>query len=180
MADNQQLETLIKALSDPNPQTRRNAVYELGELGDGQAIEPLTRSLQDSEWEVRYYAAMALNKLADSANLSAALASGESGSPQELEIIYKTLESSGTKLGGVKAEQLKATAVPPLIEAMKDPNSTVRWWAAYALGHIHDERALPALTWAEQNDDGVAESGQTVKDAATKGINHIKKSKKGY
>jgi HEAT repeat protein len=180
MADNPQREALIKALTDPDQQVRRNAVYELGELGDGQAIEPLTRSLQDPDWEVRYYAAMALNKLADAANLSAVLASGETGSPQELEIVYKSLESSGTKLGKVKVEQLKAAAVPPLIAALKDPNSTVRWWAAYALGHIHDERALPALTWAQQNDDGIAESGQTVKDAATKGINHIKQSMKGY
>lgn len=180
MADSQQRDALIKALTDPDQQVRRNAIYELGELGDGQSIEPLTKALQDPDWEVRYYAAMALNKLADSANLSAALTSGENVSPQELELVYKTLESSGTKLGGVNPEQLKVAAVPPLIDAMQDPNSTVRWWAAYALGHIHDERALPALTEAMQNDDGVAESGETVKNAAAKGINHIKQSKKGY
>jgi HEAT repeat protein len=46
-------------------------------------------------------------------------------------------------------------AVEPLIAALKDNNSTVRWSAAEALGKIKDVRAIAPLIDAQEDDDNV-------------------------
>ncbi len=44
------LDTLIKGLSDTNPNVRNAAVVSLGELGDPRAFEHLSRLIDDEEW----------------------------------------------------------------------------------------------------------------------------------
>jgi len=38
-------------------------------------------------------------------------------------------------------------AVEPLIEALHDPDPSLRFYVARALGKLRDKRALPALAW---------------------------------
>ena len=97
-----------------------------------------------------------------------------------LPIILTKLESKyeevRTCICGLIAMDLKRDprAVEPLMKVLRtDPDGTVRWWAAYALGLIGDERALPALEWARDHDQGVDYEGSRVSDNAAHSIKMI-------
>ena len=69
-------------------------------------------------------------------------------------------------------------AVPHLLEVLQsDPEGTHRLFAARGLGHIGDPAALPALTKAMQNDDGVDYEGRPVKKTAAEAIRQITQEK---
>ena len=59
------LDQLIQALSDPNPDVRRQAAHGLGEAGASEAINPLLDELRDQESDIRGEAAEALGKIGD-------------------------------------------------------------------------------------------------------------------
>ena len=59
------IDGLIEALKDDNWNTRRNAVYALGSIGDKCAVELLIDSLNDNHKYVRRSAAITLGKLND-------------------------------------------------------------------------------------------------------------------
>ena len=46
-------------------------------------------------------------------------------------------------------------AVPALINALNDDNTTVQWVAAEALGKLGDKRGIPVLINAVKNNEGV-------------------------
>jgi len=60
-------------------------------------------------------------------------------------------------------------AVEPLVEALKDRDASVRYYAAQALGRLGDDRALAALEWVKWNDTGVIGEWK-VRNAAVKAI----------
>jgi HEAT repeat protein len=70
------------------------------------------------------------------------------GAPRSLETLIVDLSSRDDGVR-VKARNslvaLGKTAVPPLIEALKNKNYLMRWEAAKALGEIGDPEAAPAL-----------------------------------
>ena len=55
----------VKALGDPNPKVRREAVLKLGNVGDADptVAEALAKTLEDSDAQVRYDAVFAVVKL---------------------------------------------------------------------------------------------------------------------
>lgn len=63
--DNQTFESLITQLGSPDHETRQNAAYQLGTLGDKRAVEPLIHVLDDLEAGVAYAAATSLGRLGD-------------------------------------------------------------------------------------------------------------------
>ncbi len=70
-------------------------------------------------------------------------------------------------------------AVEPLIRAMSQPDSHVRFYTARALGKLGDKRALPVLEWAQDNDttpitDTKSLRGKSVSYVAAKAIEKIK------
>ena len=65
-------------------------------------------------------------------------------------------------------------AVLPLADILRhDPEVSVRLIAADALGKLGDKRALPALQWAQEHDDGEDFEGRSVKVAVVKAIEEI-------
>ncbi len=53
--------------------------------------------------------------------------------------------------------QMRDDAVWPLLEALESPNKFMRQNASIVLGHIRDERAVPALKWAVENPNELPE-----------------------
>ncbi len=65
-------------------------------------------------------------------------------------------------------------AVEPLIQVLlSDDWPDTRMLAAFALGEIGDRRALEALRYVEQHDQGVDYENRTVRDAASEAISII-------
>ena len=72
-----------------------------------------------------------------------------------------------------------ARAVEPLMKAMGCPHSHVRFYAARALGNLGDDRAIPVLEWARDNDttpitDTKSLHGKSVASAAGAAIEKIR------
>jgi HEAT repeat protein len=66
------------------------------------------------------------------------------------------------------------TATMPLVSVLRDdPEPRVRMLAAFALGKVGDERAIPALEWAREHDDGTDWEGRRVSDSAADAIEEI-------
>jgi HEAT repeat protein len=83
-----------------------------------------------------------------------------SGQLQERVIAAETLGDMGD-----------ARAVEPLIKALDDPDTEVRWVAAKSLGMLGDPRAVPALIRALSSDDKWLRCGGATASAcsATRG-----------
>jgi HEAT repeat protein len=69
-------------------------------------------------------------------------------------------------------------AVEPLIEALHDPDPSLRFYVARALGKLRDRRALAALAWVREHDtepilDRKSIRGKSVSSAAVKAIERI-------
>ena len=65
-------------------------------------------------------------------------------------------------------------AVLPLTEILRhDSEVSVRMIAADALGKLGDKRAIPALQWAREHDDGEDWEGRSVKNVVVKAIEEI-------
>lgn len=165
---------LLDAVSGEFYTVRARSASALGSIGDRQAIQPLLKALKDSEDDVRSSAALALGKFHDPttfddiANLllddpkievrrSAARAFAETKNPKTLPYLIPALRDSfwwyergeGSAADLLQAiENMGRDAVDPLIEALSDPEGTVREFAADLLGRIHDERAIEALGMA--------------------------------
>ena len=76
-------------------------------------------------------------------------------------------------LGGCGTEHI----VPTLIKMLKeDSEPGIRVIVALTLGYIGDKRALSALEWSVENDDGADWDGNSLADVAKTSIERITKS----
>ncbi|NLB00605.1 MAG: HEAT repeat domain-containing protein [Methanomicrobiales archaeon] len=159
------VDPLLPLLDDPEVGVRWKAAEALGKLGT-PAVEPLTASLRSGSVDVRWMAAVTLGDIGDPTAIPAlidalddedtyvrsraALALGAIGEPARTEIIAAL--SSGSEhirqsavmaLGRLGDE----SSIPPLIEALSDPDNEVRRQARSALGDI-GKPAIPPLVGA--------------------------------
>ncbi len=150
--------SLFRALSQPDPGLRATAAMSIGEAGIGESTDRLVDALRnDVDREVRKAAAYAL---------------GLVGDPSAVGALLETLEdaSEHPETRGMAAEALASigdpSAVAPLVEALGDPAVEVRFWAAFALGELADEAAIPALRGAAEVDrDSVCAQGSVGSEA---------------
>lgn len=168
------LQHVIDALKDNRQNTRQTAAVALGKLGNAIAVEPLVKVLQDSHPAVTHAAILSLGQLGDpsvvdkiiaclenssdiSVQEAAVRALGELGEHSAVEAIVTELmhsktasirEAAATSLGQLGNPR----AVKPLIEAMKDPESSVVRAAVIALGELDDDQAVKPLLAAWEQD----------------------------
>jgi HEAT repeat protein len=186
------LPALLTALSDEDDNVRQGVAEALGQLHDPRTVGPLVKALQDETSIVRAYVADALAKLGDKRAIEPLIALltdedwyvrahvlsalGQLGGPSVFAPLVSALDDqepwvrSAAVYGLGKLQDARIQNI--LLEALKDSDGRVRSAAALTLGKIGDERALPALTWVQQNDSGYSGANK-VKDYATYAIQGI-------
>lgn len=137
---------LIKKLKSSDPDTRRAAAKELGELGPdaADAVPALAAALKDSDKFVRRFAAQSLAKMGDAAKPAREPLAAILKNPAEVrevqEAAAQALANAGKPAVSALADAVKNNDLPP----------SVRTRAADSLGQIGKDAvdAVPALTLA--------------------------------
>jgi HEAT repeat protein len=134
---------LVKALQDPNQNTRYTALGALGDMGEDAkpAVGAIAACLKDESREVREEAASALMVLAEYARsaLPAMVEAFRDGDALLRQDLIAALHRFGSDA---------KVAVPAVIDALTDLNNNLRQRAAYLLGELGGDakEAVPALT----------------------------------
>jgi HEAT repeat protein len=139
------VEALGQALKAKDSSTRREAAAVLSDLGPKaeEAVGPLTAAVKDSDDVVRREAVEALAKI------------GGNKIKDAVPALVPALKEAETHNAAIDAlGAAGASAVPPLITALDDPDHEVREGAAQALGKIGPAAsdALRALRFSASND----------------------------
>jgi len=140
------MQQLIVALQDRNSYVRESAAEILGKISN-PALDPLMYALWESNSEVRIEAAKALGKLGNSRSVNSLIA--------VLNYESRDTASKSTEDPGEIASSLSK----PFTDAGMTQDTRLRIEVIKALGHIGDERAIPALIRELQH-------WQTARDAA--------------
>ena len=174
LGDERAIPTLVNALNDDSRWVRDNAAEALKtlvELGDSRALPPLMNVLNYGEIKCDAAQALAklgqqgistlinaLNDLDDEVRNNAAFALGESEDSRAIPALINALNNDNSS--SVQANAAKALAklgeqgVSALINAFNDLDDEVRRYALFALGESGDNRAVPTLINALNDDSG--------------------------
>jgi len=165
---------LARYTKDPNPQVRLAAVSALGRIGREEGGVNLVRALEDPDGDVRAAAAFGIGLLDDSTRTGGLLraledpvhgvrasvveALGKVGNYKVTQRLLDMLDSPSPELRGEIALALgrleDPTAIEPLMRLLeKDPESGVRWKAAWALEKFHEDHVTQALVRALEDKD---------------------------
>lgn len=160
-SNNQNLQTLLSRLSDPDKAVRAEAMHGLVTIGK-PAVPACVALLQNGDWKVRYRAAEALGLIGD----------GEAYAP-----LIAALEDEKDHVRYMAAKGLgllgDSRAVARLGLMQRDENEFVRRSAARSLGRIGGEEAVRALRAAleEEATDGVrAAILEALREARADGV----------
>jgi HEAT repeat protein len=175
LGDPAAVEGLCETLLDKDQDVREGAVVALGRIGDARAIHPLVLMLIDLESSVRRAAACSLQQIDRQwqknpgvrpalPKLKAALEHREywirHSASQVLEQIkihgvdIDTLEPVPEKVQpAAPSEQLPLTAVPILMDLLRDFDRDLRLAAAEALGRLRDKNTEAVLAEAVRDRD---------------------------
>ena len=171
IGDKRAVDTVISAIKDPDPGIRTKAADALGNLMDDRALEALTISINDPDEYVRSSTVISLGKygklaidplcvaLTDSKNLikaSAAHTLGKIGDERAVGPLSIALRGDNEYVSESASEALKNIGSPSVgvfCDALKDEKKKVRFYAAFALCTIADERALEPLCAALKDTD---------------------------
>jgi HEAT repeat protein len=134
------LEQLQQQLQSAIPETRRQAVHQLGQLKDERAVEVLVMALTGGERDlsVWYAVARALAAIGDARAVPALVEA-----LQHHEDDFVRAEAAGIlgKIGGAQAVEVLASA----LQEDEGMGGAVRAAAAWALGEIGGAQAVEAL-----------------------------------
>jgi HEAT repeat protein len=162
----QKVMELLKTFLAYDIKARQEARQELSKLDREQVIDVLSTVLADQdpqEPELRYRSAEMLVKI---------------DPKRAAKLLIPYLESADSLLRSHVCGLLSICggkeAIIPLVNILRnDPKVSARMNAAFTLGKIGDQRAIPALRWAQQHDEGTDWEGRCVSDAATGAIEEI-------
>ena len=156
--DRKTLDPLVLCLQDGEKDVRLQAAIALGRLGDTEATEPLLAALKDLDRYVRKEAVVALGELHDPRALqpllealndvvdvsdAAAKVLLENRDPRAVEPLIEALRGRKPEVQRLAARILGAigsrSAYRPLIGALRDPATDVRFEASAALRRMSGE-----------------------------------------
>ena len=112
--------------------------------------------------------------------VAAAYALGQIGSEVGTTALVSVLENraESANLRGHCAEALGNLRAPSafgtLIDTLRDDDTQVRFWSAYALGEIGDARAASALKEIAERDQGRVEGLGTVQEEAREALSMLR------
>ncbi|MCL5037502.1 MAG: HEAT repeat domain-containing protein [Chloroflexi bacterium] len=129
--------SLINSLRDNDPDVRRDAAARLGSLGDKKTVPYLIQSLNDPEAQVREAAAEALGYIGVVSAVEPLL--------RAKNISSNTISNSLSRIG--------SDALPQMLNAMKNGNSTTKIMIINALRSIHNEEVVRVLQEALHDSD---------------------------
>ena len=158
---------LLNVLKEKDSNIRKSTIEALGQMGDERAAEPLIAVLKSGKDEERIAAVKALRDLGDDHAVKPLITALKDPNQTVREHAAKTLDQFGWKpdqtITGAwywiaKGEvqecvRIGATAVPPLLNVVKDSEYVFRKSAMKALGQIGGTRALKFLIATLQNQD---------------------------
>lgn len=124
------LAPLTELLKSSIPDVRRSAADALGTLGDARAIPVLAELLKDGDYQLRGSAASALTRFSDFS------------APPEL---IAALVDADTTVQSLAAKALVSSKDPKAIDALLAAMAAAHPIAIYALGELHEPRAVPPL-----------------------------------
>jgi len=169
LKDEGDVEGLIKALQYKKESTeyedyevRSDAAEALGDFEEQKIIKALIRAFKDVE-DVRFYVARDLGKFGKTAvpflieslkdpdediRRDAVWMLGNIGDERAIHPLTEALKDKDEEVRFHAARNLgkfEEPAVPYLLGALEDPDEHIHRYAAWILGVIGDERAVPAL-----------------------------------
>lgn len=152
------IQTLIKALRNPNRSVSEAAVRTLGEIGGLQAVGPLIKALYDREWGVRWAAQFALGKIGEPA--IEPLAEELRRIQDAPKIIYRLRHITAPEPEEVREAfvralgQIKSIRVIEFLkQALNDEEWKVRWAAVQALEEMEFPQAVEVAIEALKDKD---------------------------
>lgn len=173
------------ALQSSNSMTRIIAVKTLVAIdkGDAQFVPVFSKMLSDPEWSVRQKAAGALAELGPAASSaipqliaglndhltgdSAAFALGKIG-PAAKDAVPALIKQWKDHPSAVQAVgMIGTTAIPALLDGLKNPSPDIRNGCAWQLGEFHAAEAVPQLIAALQDPE------RTVRFSAAQALKKI-------
>lgn len=126
---------LIRALQDPNKSIAYFAASALGEVQNREVVVPLVRALGDPYWPIRKVASESLARLAKY-SVPHLINHINDEDPNVQHWVVETLRSIGSAATG------------DIVQLLKRGNDEQRFFAARALGVVHDPVAVAALVEA--------------------------------
>jgi HEAT repeat protein len=145
---------------------RRAAAEVLSWFRSKNTVEELSNLLtNDEDEEIRRIAAHALGRIGESSVSDKLLHQFQQ--PQESPKVRAEIAES---LAYTNAKQ----SIPSLLKGLKDENAEVRFWSAFALGHLADTGVIPELEKVS-SDENQIENWGTVGKEALDAIEHIRK-----
>jgi len=175
MRDSRAVEPLIAALNDKEASVRSEAIKALTEMKDSRALDPLMTAMMDKDNSVRIEAANALEKLGKASLTLEPLITAMQDKGTSMAFKYWSVDFLVKMKDGRAVKPLiiasndndrvlreKATsalmrmdksAFEPLIDTLKDKESSVRSGAVRTLGKMKDSRAVEPLISALRDED---------------------------
>jgi HEAT repeat protein len=149
---------LIKALTDKDPEVRKGSAESLGKLKDVRAVNALVAALTDGEWKIRAEAAYALGEIGPQEAVLPLIAALEDG---DRDVCINAAHA----LGKIRSKE----AVVPLIATLNARGSFEGEFIANALGNIGAQEAvLPLIEFMTRLDEGSVEKKSVAYTALDK------------
>ncbi len=162
LRDSRAVEYLIRILNTEQGDIRYKAVFALGEIRDARAVWVLVELLKDRDWLVQKEAAFALGKIKDiravdylidaledkdaDLRLEIAWALGEIGDKKAVKPLIRLLcDKNMQKECAYAIRKIGSCAVDPLVDALKDDNKDIRYWASEILGKMKNPHSVSVL-----------------------------------
>ncbi len=142
------LSPLTQTLRDESPDVRATVIEALGAIGDTRALPYIIAALQDAHGMVRRVAIESLGRFKNS--------------PAVVDALLPMLgDESDTfcKAAAVSLSQVGEPAFSALLTVLAGGGGRARQWAAIALGHTKDRRAVEPLARAAADADARVRAG---------------------